>query len=238
MKTKILLVCSFEPWSLGLSYLKAFEKLKYECVCFDMAEEYEKVSPLTRNRYTNSVIFPYAAAAMNKKLLKAAKDCDPGLIFIHKGQWIFPETLKKIKTDTRALLFIFNPDDPFNLNRGASSEFIRNSIPLYDVYFIWSKTLALKLKYAGAKMVEYLPFGFDSELHHPVAHAEEVNSDFNSDVTFVGNWDREREKWLSELKGYELAIWGADYWKTRCRNRSLRASWRGRVVIGDEMSKA
>ena len=193
VKIKILLVSSFGPWSLGLSYLRAFKKLGYEPICFDMTEEYEKASQLTRNRYTNRLISPYAARIMDKKLLAVAKDCKPDLIFIHKGAYIYPETLKEIKANIRALLFIFNPDSPFNLNRSASSKFIRNSIPIYDVYFIWSKALIPKLKHAGAKIVEYLPFACDFELHSPIPITEEDRKVYNSDVVFVGNWDEERE---------------------------------------------
>jgi spore maturation protein CgeB len=202
-----------------------------------MTEEYEKTSRLTKNRYTNRIILPYAVRVINKKLLTVVKDYKPDLVFIHKGQLIYPETLKEIRANTRALLFIFNPDNPFSLNRSASSKFIRNSIPIYDVYFIWAKALVPKLKYAGAKQVEYLPFGCDFELHHPVSFTGDESKIYGSDVVFVGNWDEERERWLSELEGYNLAIWGTDYWKKRCRNKFLRSCWKSRAVIGDEMVK-
>ncbi|MBT9175323.1 MAG: Spore protein YkvP [candidate division WS2 bacterium] len=238
MTAKILLVSSFEPWSLGLSYLRAFRRLGHEPICFDMTKEYEKVSRLTKNRYTNRIILPYAAWVMNKKLLKMVKDCKPDLVFIHKGQLIYTETLKEIKANTRAPLFIFNPDDPFNLNRGASSNFIRNSIPLYDCYFIWSKILTSKLKNAGAQRVEYLPFACDPELHYPVPLTERDRKNYASDVVFVGTWDEEREKWLSGLEEHNLAIWGSDYWGKRCKNKFLRYCWKGRILIGEEMAKA
>ena len=125
---KILLISSFKPWSLGVSYLRAFKKLGCETFCFDMEEEYEKASRFTKNRYTNRIVSSYASRVMNKKLLKMVKNCKPDLVFVHKGPFIYPETLKEIKVTTQALLFIFNPDDPFNLKRGASSKFIRNSI--------------------------------------------------------------------------------------------------------------
>lgn len=237
MKKNILFVSSFEPGNLGSSYLSAFRQLECELVCFDMVQEYEKASWLTKNRYTNRIICPYAAGVMNKKLLGVVKNYNPGLIFIHKGQWIFPETLKKIKTNTQALLFIFNPDDPFNPNRGASSGFIRNSISIYDVYFIWSKALIPRLEQAGAKQVEYLPFASDPELHYPVTLTEEDRKNYGSDIVFIGNWDKERERWLSALEGYDLAIWGADYWIKRCKNRFLRSCWKGRTAIGEEMSR-
>ncbi len=234
---EILLISSYEPWTLGLSYLRAFRKLGYNTLCFDVTEEYEKVSRLTKNRYTNRLISPYAVWILNKKLIEMANDYKPDLIFIHKGQFIYPKTLEEIKTGNKALLFIFNPDDPFNTNRGASSKFIRNSVPLYDCYFIWSKALIPKVKHAGAKRVEYLPFASDPELHYPTELMEEDRKKYESDIVFVGNWDVEREEWLSRLDGYNLAIWGTDYWRKRCKNKFLKSCWEGRTVFGGEMSK-
>jgi spore maturation protein CgeB len=220
-----------------LSYLDAFRQFECELSCFDMAQEYEKSSWLTKNWYTNRIICLYAAKVMNKKLLEAVESFNPELIFIHKGQWIFPETLRKIKTNGQALLFIFNPDNPFNPNRGASSEFIRNSIPIYDIYFIWSKALIPRLEQAGARQVDYLPFAADPKFHHLVTLTKEDRQKYSSDVVFIGNFDKERERWLSELEGYDLAIWGGDYWVKRCKNKFLRFCWKGKTAIGEEMSK-
>jgi spore maturation protein CgeB len=235
--TKILLVSSFEPWSIGLSYFRAFQQLGQEIACFDMTAEYERSSPLTRNRYTNRMIMPFASRNMSKKLLATAKEYKPDLIFVHKGSLIDPKTVRKLKDNTSAALYIFNPDDPFNPNHGASNEFIRNSISIYDIYFIWSKTLISNLKQAGARQVEYLPFAGDPTLHYPAALTKDNIQSYGSDTAFIGNWDEERERWLSELEEYNLTIWGTDYWGKKCRNKFLRSSWKGRTVIGDQMSK-
>lgn len=232
MRTKVLLVSPFEPCSLGPTYERAFKSLSCGSLCFKMAEEYEKATPFTKNRFTNKLVFPYATSVMNNRLLEAAKDYNPGLVFIHKGQWISPQTLRKIKRDTGALLFVFNPDDPFNSNRGASSRFIKTSIPEYDVYFIWSKALMPRLEAAGACRVEYFPFAYDPEIHHPVLTRAQS---FLPDVVFVGSWDEEREKWLSGLEGYNLVIWGADYWRKRCKSKFLRSCWRGHEAMGEEL---
>jgi len=234
---KLLLVSSFESWSLGLSYLRAFQQIGCVPVCFDMTAEYENASRFTKNRYTNWIISSYAIRKVNKQLLATANAYKPTLIFVHKGQLIFPETLKEIKAVTRARIFIFNPDDPFNPNRGASNEFVRSSIPIYDIYFIWSKMLKSKLTQAGASQVEYLPFAGDPALHYPAALTENNIQRYASDTAFIGNWDEERERWLSELEEYNLSIWGSDYWRKKCRNKFLRSSWKGRTVIGEEMSK-
>jgi spore maturation protein CgeB len=57
-----------------------------------------------------------------------------------------------------------------------------------------------------------------------------------SDIVFVGNWNEEREQCLSELRGYDLAIWGTEYWGRKCRDRFLRSCWKGHTAIGHEMT--
>jgi hypothetical protein len=87
-----------------------------------------------------------------------------------KGFFIRPETLLIIrKRLPRAVLFNFNPDNPFNTwHFGNSNQWVRQSIQHYDVYFIWGQFLMKQLRQAGAKRVEYLPFGYDPGIHYPV----------------------------------------------------------------------
>lgn len=237
IKPNILILGSFEPWSLELSYFRAFQSLGYDPSCFDLSKEYVKVSRFTQNRYAQYIIHPYAVRKINIKLLKFIAAYEPDLIFVVKGHTICPDSIRAMKKTTRALLFIFNPDDPFNPNRGSSSKFIRKSIPEYDCYFIWSQLLIPRLKKAGARRIEYLPFACDTNLHYPVDLSEGDKVKYGSDVSFIGNWDKERENWLLELKNYKLAVWGADFWETKCKDKFIRSCWKGRIVIGEEMSK-
>jgi spore maturation protein CgeB len=234
---KILLVSSFRTWELGASYLRAFQTLGHAPACFDMSREYEKSYTLTRNRYTQILISPFIVRKVNERLLTLTRDIKPDLVFVHKGKCIKPETLEQIKSDTGAVIMNFNPDDPFNKNRGASSNLIRDSIGSYDAYFIWSKSLIPKLRQAGAKAASYLPFAADEALHCPVGPDATGNQNNYRTVTFVGNWDEAREQWLSKLRGIDLHIWGTDYWSKRCRTSYLQSCWQGRAVFGSEMSK-
>lgn len=234
---KIFIVGEFQYGALGPSYLNAFKSLGCEVETFDQKAEYEMTSPLTKNRYLNRLLNKYFNSRVSQELAQKVKMYRPDLILTLKGQFISPKILEEIKATTHALLFNFYTDDPFNPNPGASSEHVRKSVPFYDCYFIWGKFLIPQLKKAGAKSIEYLPFACDPDLHHLVKLTEEEEKIYGSDIAFIGNWDVEREKWLSVLEDYDHAIWGADYWKTRCKNKFLRQRWRGKPVIGDEMAK-
>ena len=234
---KILIIGSKISYRSPMFFFRAFKSLGMDTKIFDDEEYYWRHLSLIKNRYTHRLFWKTFSLSVNKELIRTVNKAKPDMLFIIKGWFYSPKTLREIKATSQALIFIFNPDDPFSLNLGSSSEFIRNSISIYDAYFIWSKTLVSKLKDAGAKMTEYLPFGYDPALHYPVAVAAGDSKVFGSNITFVGNWDQEREKWLSGLEGYNLALWGTDYWKTRCRNKFLKSSWKHGVAFGDKWSR-
>ena len=233
---KILFVGNFFPGSLEVSYLNAFKKTNYDIVTFDYQQEYESINPFANNRYANRLLSGFYNKLLNEKFLKCVKFTNPDLLFIVKGSFIFPETLKKIKEKENIVLFNFNPDNPFNKNRGASNNLIRKSMPYYDIYFIWGKFLIPELLKAGAKKVEYLPFACDTELHYPVLVNQEEKRFYTSDVAFIGSWDKEREEFLLNLVDYNLAIWG-NGWEKLNWNSPLRKKWKKKDVIGEEFSK-
>jgi spore maturation protein CgeB len=173
---------------------------------------------------------------INKKLMKDFQDINPDLIIVFKGYYLWPSTIKKISAAKKSLTFCFNGDDPFNLaSSGASNNNILNTIPYYDCYLIWTRSLIEPLLKAGAKRAEYLPFGFDPLLYSPLELSSQEKQKYNSDIVFIGNWDDERERWLKGLKDFDLAIWGEGYWGKRCQDKELRLKWQRRAMYEQDM---
>ena len=221
---KILIVGEFSKGTLGSSYLSAFKKLGNEVFEFDVNSEENYFFTFLKN------------INLNKAFINKVLDIKPELIFIIKGAFIIPETLSYIKNKINTKLFCYNPDNPFNLNKGASNENIRESIPFYDCYFIWGKFLIPELVKAGAKRVEYLPFAYDPDLHYPIEVTEEEKKIFGSDIAFIGSYDKEREEFLMNLADYDLAIWG-NGWNKVLLFSPLRKKWKGRDAIGEDFSR-
>ena len=233
---KILLVGEFSFGSLGSSYSTGFKKLGQEIIKFDFVQESKMLNPFSVNKYLNKLFGHLYNYQINQRLLEKIKTIKPELILVLKGTSIYPEILMKIKENPKTILFCFNPDNPFNLFVGASNDLIRKSIPLYDCYFIWGKFLIPKLIEAGAKKVEYLPFAYDTELHYPVDLSNEDKTVYGSDIAFIGSYDKEREEFLMNLIGYDLAIWG-NGWNRLSLFSPLRKNWKSRDAIGKDFSK-
>lgn len=143
----------------------------------------------------------------------------------------------------------YHPDDPFNTGRGPlrlgpAHRRARLQLRAVDLVISWSPEVLRRAEALGARHTRYLPFAADPVVHPRVPVSDADRARYGADVTFVGNWDPERERWLSgiaaalEAAGIELAVWGTDYWETRCKDARVRAAWRGRPLLGEEMSKA
>lgn len=178
-----------------------------------------EIEPFSYDNRINRVInrLPFVPNAwfqsQNKKLVKQVKEWKPGLVFVLKGTDLYPGTLKQLKAlPHQPLLACYNPDDPFN--PAACKENVRQCIPYYDHYFIWTHQLMDKIRQQGAGKAHYLPFATDTSIIYPVL------ADYQYDISFVGNHDQEREYWIyglvDELEknsaAYKLRVFGTG-WK-------------------------
>lgn len=232
---KILIVGSSIKWSLSMSYYRAFKKLGLEVSIFDDEKTFQSFLNID-NRYIYRFCWRWFSLLIQKKFMKEIKREKPDTILVIKGQLIQPYSLKKIKNEfPNIVLCNLNPDNPFNTwHYGNSNHLIIKSIPLYDIYFIWGKFLIQKLKKAYAQQVEYLPFGYDPELHYPIEVTNEEKEYYGSDISFIGSWDKEREWWLSYLLDYNLKIWG-DHWEKA--SKKIQQRWTRIRVVEEDYSK-
>lgn len=239
---KILINGGRHKSGLTNTLVRAFEKLNCKTAIFGEEDLYNKYSQFLKNRYTNRTLWKLFSWPLQKKFLEAVRKEKPDLILILKGWFFCPRTLSKIKKENPQIkIFCFNPDNPFNTwHFGNSNNWIRRSIPLYDAYFIWGKFLIERIKEAGAKRAEYLPFAYDPELHYPVEVSEKEKKIYGSDIAFIGSWDEERERWLNKLidsitdNSITIKIWG-NHWQKA--NKKLQEKWQRKEMIGEKFSK-
>ncbi|MEL6338651.1 MAG: glycosyltransferase [Myxococcota bacterium] len=185
-----------------------------------------------RHRFLAPVLQP----AHELRVVRDVSRLSPTIVVLVKCDRLHLQTIRSLKSVSQCVV-AFHPDDPFAVQtlwkRGPSHRRAIEIARSVDRYFIWSHDLVSRLHEAGVSNVCYLPFAYDPELH-PGA---EPNADVAPVVAFVGNWDKERERWLAPLADFDLRIWGSDYWRRRCETPALRRAWQGRVVHGEEMAE-
>jgi hypothetical protein len=116
----------------------------------------------------------------------------------------------------------FLTDDPWNV--GMGSDWFRSTLREYDLLVTPRHANVADLGRAGARRVEYLPFGYDDALFHTETAASPRVA---KSVLFVGGADGDRIDLLRDAlaAGVPLALCG-DYWG---KDATLAPHWIGRA---------
>jgi hypothetical protein len=224
---KILLVCEYWYGTGGYGYKRYLEQLGCDVEIFDYRRTYFSVGPKLGG-------ISYFTRRINRKMMNnafigAVRESRPDVVFFLKGETIYESALRFVKETYKPILIQWYPDGPFNIEvKNATKDSIA-SIPLFDIYYIYAKSLIQPLKEAGGRRVEYLPFCYDPEmLVRPDNVGEEDRAKFATDVVFAGTWEPMREWWLERICDLPLSIWG-NSWENAA-SKSVAARWRGNAV--------
>ena len=233
---KTLFIANVKPFkgTLEESLISAFQANK---VTIDTI--YPERAPLIKNRHAFlgrlesklMQIIGYSERDLSKKIKKM--DLKPyAFVFVLKGTSLNIKTLKYIK-DKDIKVVCYNPDDPYN--RASTNKNIRLSMRLYDIYFIWSRKLCEKIQKEEKMRCAYLPFAADLSLHDVRSHQECFIKKY--DISFVGNWDEEREGWLERIREKERLHLFGNNWGYKLKSKVLKKCFSGYPVTGDAFTK-
>lgn len=248
---RVAIVGSGTPGAMANSVCRGFEALGSEARVFPYYEWAPAPSNLLRGLEglrglgaLDAASFAAARPLLELRLVAELARYRPSLVLLLKCDDLHASTYRAIRAATGATLAAFHPDDPWNRGRGwpPGPAHPRALVQLREVdhYFVWSHALVERAKQSGARSAHYLAFAHDPELHPRVEPTPDERAEFACDALFVGNWDEERERWLTPLaeSGADLAIWGSHYWPARCKSRALLRCYRGRTLEGREQSVA
>jgi hypothetical protein len=165
--------------------------------------------------------------------LRAVKSKQPDVIFMPKAENIYHFSVRKAKEITGAKLIVWYPDNPF---RGENTSLhVLKNMQIVDIYYIWGKFLVDSITSAGAKRVEYLPFGFDPDLHLANPTSGKISKKIVAQ--HVGSFSHEKRDALTPLAKHGLEIWGPG-WHEEIRNSGpLSSCVRGGGVYGRDLAE-
>lgn len=190
--------------SSGRLWVKWLRRLGHEVTVFDYRQAvipewwYTKVRGGRR----------FQRFLMQFRLLQVATQHPYDLIFVLKGETIYPLTLARIRQRHKGLIVNWMGDEPTHFPN------IRNAFPYYDCIFLTDRGWVQAVWQMGYR-AEHLPYGCDPEVHRRVTLTEEEWQRFKSDICYVGRRD-EREEWLAQLplNKHLFKIWGYGWKKT------------------------
>jgi spore maturation protein CgeB len=220
---RILLVGSFWDYAIEWSFVRGFQALGADVHTFDWWREVLPPAPSLAMRRS---MWPLGVQRGNRMILRRVGEVRPELVLFFKGLHVRADTLHSIKR-SGAAIFCLNPDNPFNPSRTSRSRVLVEALPAWDCYFTWGRSLAERLHALGLKRVHYLPFAWDPERH---PH-QPPSSQPRYTLSFIGNYSKERERWLKSLLGFDLNIWGPGWERS-----SLRPRVRGGPIVNKALS--
>ena len=104
-------------------------------------------------------------------------------VWIDKGQWVFPSTLKEIKTCIGALLVHYTPDPAFSVH---TSRHFKRSLSLYDLCITTKRYELERYREAGAKQVIFTWQGIDDRFIH-CERCAEIEGTHRAGMVLIGH---------------------------------------------------
>lgn len=178
----------------------------------------------------------------NDELLGTVRREKPDLLFIIKGDHLFPETLRELKKIVSCPIIAYIWDDPFYSYAGLFSDDFRKKnfekgMHLYDYIFVYDTYYVEQIQKRGISNVGYLPLAADPNRYKKITLSEEDAGIYGYDISFVGVPYPNRIEILESLNHYNLGVFGdgwAEYYWTR--GKTTPPFYRGRAT-GEKVAK-
>ncbi len=172
------------------------------------------------------------------KLLESARREDPDVILVLKGMYVGPEDVRQLK-HTGAWVVIINHDDFFSLNPANVSAAQRAALPEWHHVFACREANVDEVRPFNPN-VEFFHFAYYPRIHRPVPIDRRAESQWVSDIAFVGTWERERAAQMEQLVRHvdaDYAVWGGQ-WHKLAPWSPLRRHVRGSEIYLDDQCRA
>ncbi len=153
--------------------------------------------------------------SMNSQLRDMVKRTQYDVVWVEKGEWIYPWTLSWVRRQRCALIH-YNTDDL--LGRYDHFWLHRMGIKNYDVYLTTNRWNVAEIRKRYGIKTMRVGMGFDHTFHHPI----DVSGYKPLDIVFIGHWEPHTEDYVMALRnaGIDVRVWGHNWWKAH--NKALQ----------------
>jgi spore maturation protein CgeB len=189
---------------------RALERLGAAVVTFDLAAR-------------PSLLERFRAGDLAKRLERTLDEVQPDLVLVNGDELVDEELIDRLRGRARARWINWLPQDLRQV-----SEAIVLARPFDHIYAIGTDVAAEMADRLG-RTVDVLAFGADPSVYRPIRTRDQ----YRANIVFAGTATPRRERLLSELVEFGLAIWGPGWRKT-----ALRDYCRGEVASTAEYAKA
>lgn len=177
----------------------------------------------------------YYLTKENNELLAAIYGEKPDLLFIIKGDYIFPRNIAKIKKEISCPVVGYVWDEPFYKPDSNQDDYrkynFQKSVHLYDSILVFDPFYIDEIVRQGAKKVQYLPLATNPNRYKATSLTTEERLQCDEyDICFIGMPFENRVEMFECLCDYRLGVFG-DYWTEYFvrRGRKTPSYYKGRA---------
>lgn len=240
-KKKKVLISAPKYYGIDSDMQDAFESLGFKALLINNFSHkiIERIGIKIGNRVTalKTVINPIQKASLmkeNEEFISIVSKEKPDLLFIVKGDFVFPKTLAKIKKIVSCPIVGYVWDEPFYTHNSNIDDYRRsnfkNGLPWYDYIFVFDTFYIDEIKKQGAKSVKYLPLATNPNRCKEANVTDQERRDYGYDVCFIGLPFENRVDMFECLRDYNLGVFG-DHWIKyfTCRGQKTPSYYKGRA---------
>lgn len=180
---------------------------------------------------------PIDVAHANSAILKKLNAGKFDIVWIEKGNTIYPQTLRKVKKLQPKIKLISLSEDDMYATHNRSWYYTRG-LKYYDAVFTTKTYNLQELKELGAVRTELFLDAYDEKLHRPVNLTLEEKKEYGSDVGFIGTFEEDRANKILYLAehGISVVVWGNGW--ARWEGKHPHLVIKGVPLYGEDYVKA
>jgi spore maturation protein CgeB len=156
--------------------------------------------------------YPVDVVGLNRKLIPTITEFQPDLLWIEKANTILPTIYRQIKQNFPKLKIVYYSEDDIYI-RDNRSQYLKNSLPIFDIVYTTKPRNLTELPTLGAKKVVCIYQAFERNFHQPLSLSPEEQKLWGADVGFVGFFESDRAEQMLFLaeRGTKVRVWGFNW---------------------------
>jgi len=179
--------------------------------------------------------------ALNREILASAARFRPDVLWVDKGIFVFPRTLRRLRRYPELAFVYHNTDDwKFkSFNARLHWRFLRRSIAGYDLHITSNLWNVDEFRQAGFPRVVHMELASNPAVRDPGEIADAERRALGGPVGFIGHWEPVTERRILHLVRHDVPVkvYGAGWDKAKAAG-ALSQAIQHRLVIGDEYARA
>jgi spore maturation protein CgeB len=211
-----LIVRPFDrPGHMGVDFAEELTALGHEVRTF----AYRRDNVFYKNTGSKALYQRWIA----RRLEQTGLQWRPQLTLVIKGGPLGPEFIARFRERVGTRFVNVFPDNPLVM-------IPFECIEAYDLFFTKERYALRSLQQAGLRNLHYLPLYCVPKEHHPVTLTDAERARYGGPLSFVGSRYPYRERFMRQLSGYPLKLWGGGW--MLARDPEVRAMVAGGHVWG------